>query len=84
VCQLRQPGDVTVVSIHGGSNWGFAVPDAQIRFAHRLIHEGVDVVHGHSSHHVRAIEVYRDRLIHGCGDFVTDCEGECKPVSHTS
>jgi poly-gamma-glutamate synthesis protein (capsule biosynthesis protein) len=36
----------------------------------------VDIVHGHSSHHVKTIEVYRDRLIlYGCGDFLTDYEG---------
>jgi poly-gamma-glutamate synthesis protein (capsule biosynthesis protein) len=76
VRQYRRPGDVTVVSIHWGSNWGYEVPDEQIRFAHRLIQEGVDVVHGHSSHHVKAMEVYRDRLIlYGCGDFLTDYEG---------
>ena len=35
-----------------------------------------DVVHGHSSHHVKAIEVYRERLIlYGCGDFFNDYEG---------
>jgi poly-gamma-glutamate synthesis protein (capsule biosynthesis protein) len=33
-------------------------------------------VHGHSSHHPRPIEVYRDRLVlYGCGDFVDDYEG---------
>jgi len=38
--------------------------------------EGVDIVHGHSSHHVKAIEVYRERLIlYGCGDFLNDYEG---------
>jgi poly-gamma-glutamate synthesis protein (capsule biosynthesis protein) len=74
--QFRQPGDVAVVSIHWGSNWGYEIPEAQIHFAHRLIEEGVDVVHGHSSHHVRTLEVYRDRLIlYGCGDFLTDYEG---------
>lgn len=37
---------------------------------------GVDIVHGHSSHHVKGIEVYRDRpIIYGCGDFLTDYEG---------
>jgi poly-gamma-glutamate synthesis protein (capsule biosynthesis protein) len=37
---------------------------------------GVDVVHGHSSHHVKAIEVYKERLIlYGCGDFFNDYEG---------
>jgi poly-gamma-glutamate capsule biosynthesis protein CapA/YwtB (metallophosphatase superfamily) len=33
-------------------------------------------VHGHSSHHPRPIELYRDKLIlYGCGDFVDDYEG---------
>jgi poly-gamma-glutamate synthesis protein (capsule biosynthesis protein) len=37
---------------------------------------GVDVVHGHSSHHVKAIQVYKERLIlYGCGDFLNDYEG---------
>jgi poly-gamma-glutamate synthesis protein (capsule biosynthesis protein) len=36
----------------------------------------VDIVHGHSSHHVKAVEVYREHLIlYGCGDFLTDYEG---------
>jgi poly-gamma-glutamate synthesis protein (capsule biosynthesis protein) len=36
----------------------------------------VDLVHGHSSHHVRPIELYRGRLIlYGCGDLLTDYEG---------
>jgi poly-gamma-glutamate synthesis protein (capsule biosynthesis protein) len=36
----------------------------------------VDVVHGHSSHHPRPVEVYRGRLvIYGCGDLVNDYEG---------
>ena len=72
----RQPGDVTVVSAHWGGNWGYHVAADQIRFAHRLIDGGVDLVHGHSSHHPRPIEVYRGRLIlYGCGDLVDDYEG---------
>ncbi|HWN65026.1 MAG TPA: CapA family protein, partial [Candidatus Binatus sp.] len=43
---------------------------------HRLVDEGVAIVHGHSSHHVKAIEVFKGRLIlYGCGDFLTDYEG---------
>jgi poly-gamma-glutamate synthesis protein (capsule biosynthesis protein) len=73
---VKRPGDVVVVSVHWGSNWGYDVFPDQIRFAHRLIDDGVDVVHGHSSHHPRPIEVYRDKLIlHGCGDFIDDYEG---------
>jgi poly-gamma-glutamate synthesis protein (capsule biosynthesis protein) len=74
--QVRRPGDVTVASIHWGDNWGYDIPGEQIAFAHRLVEEGMDLVHGHSSHHVKAMEVYRDRLIlYGCGDFLTDYEG---------
>lgn len=33
-------------------------------------------VHGHSSHHVRPLEVYQGKLIlYGCGEFLDDYEG---------
>jgi poly-gamma-glutamate capsule biosynthesis protein CapA/YwtB (metallophosphatase superfamily) len=73
----RRADDVVIVSIHWGSNWGYPIPRDHRRFAHALIDRaGVSVVHGHSSHHAKAIEVYRDRLIlYGCGDFLNDYEG---------
>jgi len=72
----RAAGDVVVVSIHWEGNWGYAIGDEQVRFARGLIDAGVDVVHGHSSHHPKGIEVYRGRLIlYGCGDFLNDYEG---------
>jgi poly-gamma-glutamate capsule biosynthesis protein CapA/YwtB (metallophosphatase superfamily) len=74
--QFQHPGDLLVASIHWGSNWGYEIPHEQIAFAHRLVEEGVAIVHGHSSHHVKAIDVFKDRLIlYGCGDFLTDYEG---------
>jgi len=77
VREARRPGDVVVVSLHWGGNWGFGIPDEQRRFARALVDRaGVDVVHGHSSHHVKGIEVHRDRLLlYGCGDFLNDYEG---------
>jgi poly-gamma-glutamate capsule biosynthesis protein CapA/YwtB (metallophosphatase superfamily) len=77
IATARLPGDVIVASVHWGSNWGHEIPDDARRFAHLLIEKaGVSVVHGHSSHHPRAIEIYRNRLIlHGCGDFMNDYEG---------
>ena len=34
------------------------------------------MIWGHSSHHPKAIEIYRDRLIlYGCGDLINDYEG---------
>jgi poly-gamma-glutamate capsule biosynthesis protein CapA/YwtB (metallophosphatase superfamily) len=74
--QYKRPGDLAAVSIHWGSNWGYDVPTEHVRFAHRLIDRGVDLVHGHSSHHPRPIQVYRGKLIlYGCGDFIDDYEG---------
>jgi poly-gamma-glutamate synthesis protein (capsule biosynthesis protein) len=73
----RRPGDVVVASIHWGGNWGYEVPAEQRSLAHRLVDAaGVDVVHGHSSHHPRPIEVHRGKLIlYGCGDLLNDYEG---------
>jgi len=75
--EVKQQGDVVVASIHWGGNWGYEVPREQTEFAHRLIDDaGVDVIHGHSSHHVEGVEVYKDRLIiYGSGDFLNDYEG---------
>jgi len=77
LAEIKRPRDVVVVSIHWGPNWGYQAPTDQRRFAHALIEEaGVSIVHGHSSHHAKAIEVYKDRLIlYGCGDFLNDYEG---------
>ncbi len=76
VRRAKRPGDVAVASVHWGGNWGFAVPADHVRFAHGLIRAGVDLVHGHSSHHVRPIEVFGGKLIlYGCGDFLNDYEG---------
>ena len=77
VAENKRDGDVVVVSIHWGGNWGYDIPLEQRSFAHRLIDQaGVDVVYGHSSHHVKGLEVYRKKLIlYGCGDFLNDYEG---------
>ena len=73
----KRLGDVVVLSIHWGSNWGYKIDVAQQAFAHTLIDLGAcDILHGHSSHHARPIEIYRQKLIlYGCGDFINDYEG---------
>lgn len=74
---VKQPDDLVVASIHWGANWGYHIPGRQRTFAHRLIDSaGVDLIHGHSSHHAKGIEVYHGKLIlYGCGDFINDYEG---------
>jgi len=77
VQQVKKQGDIVIASIHWGPNWGYNISAEETRFSHKLIDEaGVDVIHGHSSHHVKAIEVYHNKLIlYGCGDFLNDYEG---------
>lgn len=73
----KRPGDIVVCSVHWGGNWGYAIPATRRRLAQQLIDQaGVDIVHGHSSHHPLGIEVYKGKLIlYGCGDFINDYEG---------
>lgn len=77
VSTAARSGDVVIVSIHWGPNWGYDIPVSHRRFAHQLIDDaGAHIVHGHSSHHPIGIEVYRGRLIlYGCGDLINDYEG---------
>ncbi len=76
VRQEKERGSIVVVSVHWGSNWGLDIPREQRHFAHLLVDAGADIVHGHSSHHPRPVEVYAGRLItYGCGDFINDYEG---------
>ncbi|WP_079159840.1 CapA family protein [Streptomyces griseus] len=72
----KREGDIAVVSVHWGTNWGYRLPQEQVALAHALIDAGADVVHGHSSHHPRPLETYRGKLVlHGCGDLINDYEG---------
>ncbi|MGD8325037.1 MAG: CapA family protein [Gammaproteobacteria bacterium] len=77
ISAYRRPGDIVVASIHWGDNWGYHIPPAQRALARGLIERAeVDVIHGHSSHHAKGIEIHRGRpIIYGCGDFINDYEG---------
>lgn len=77
VGEVKGEDDIVVFSIHWGGNWGYYISGEQREFAHGLIDlAGVDIVYGHSSHHVKGIEVYRNKpIVYGCGDFLNDYEG---------
>ena len=77
ILDRRREGDLALASIHWGGNWGHRVPDRQRRFARRLVDAGaVELVHGHSSHHPKAVEFHRGRpILYGCGDLINDYEG---------
>ncbi|MDA8090965.1 MAG: CapA family protein [Nitrospiraceae bacterium] len=75
--EARRKDDIVIASIHWGPNWGYEVQKEQRKFAREIIDKaGIDIIHGHSSHHIKGIEVYKKRLIlYGCGDFINDYEG---------
>jgi poly-gamma-glutamate synthesis protein (capsule biosynthesis protein) len=77
ILREKRHGDLVLVSIHWGANWGYDVSHQRRSFARRLIDAGAaEVVHGHSSHHPGALEIYHDRLIlYACGDLISDYEG---------
>jgi poly-gamma-glutamate synthesis protein (capsule biosynthesis protein) len=77
IAAYARDGDLIVASIHWGGNWGYEITQHHRRFAHGLIDSaGVHLVHGHSSHHPKGIEVYRGRpILYGCGDLLNDYEG---------
>lgn len=75
--KYKKPGDIAVLSVHWGGNWGYDIEKYHKDFAHAVIDDAhIDVIHGHSSHHVKGLEVYQGKLIiYGCGDFINDYEG---------
>jgi poly-gamma-glutamate capsule biosynthesis protein CapA/YwtB (metallophosphatase superfamily) len=70
---LAKPA-LKIFSVHWGPNYDWT-PNRSIQsLAHFLVDEcGVNIIHGHSSHHVQGVEKYNGALIiYGCGDFVDD------------
>ncbi len=77
--------DIVIVSFHGGAEGGDVehVPFAEeehygeprgdvARFARLAVDSGADLVFGHGPHVVRAMELYKDRLIaYSLGNFAT-------------
>ncbi|KAK5173883.1 uncharacterized protein LTR77_002564 [Saxophila tyrrhenica] len=63
-----------IFSVHWGPNYSWQPAQEIQGMAHFLIDEcGIDIIHGHSSHHIQGVEKYKGKLIiYGCGDFVDD------------
>lgn len=64
---------VIIVSVHWGDEFALYPSSAQIRLAHLLAEEGVDLVLGHHAHVYQGIEEYKGSIIvYGQGNFVSD------------
>jgi len=53
---------LVTVSLHWGSNYAWDPPKSFNNFAHNLVDKcGVDLIHGHSSHHIQGVEIYKKK-----------------------
>ncbi|MNF62128.1 Capsule biosynthesis protein CapA [compost metagenome] len=73
IAELRKETDLLIVSIHWGPNMQAEPEQHFIDFAHAMIEQGADIIHGHSAHNFQGIEVYQHKLIlYDTGDFLDD------------
>jgi len=70
----KENPDLVIVSLHWGGNYCWIPSKEKQEFAHQLVDDcGVDIIHGHSSHHIQGIEIYKGKpILYGCGDFIDD------------
>jgi poly-gamma-glutamate capsule biosynthesis protein CapA/YwtB (metallophosphatase superfamily) len=85
VAGLKKSHDIVIVSFHGGAEGRHAlhIPNRDeifleenrgnvVKFAHAVIDAGADMVIGHGPHVLRAMEVYKGRVIaYSLGNFLT-------------
>lgn len=94
ISDLKRSNDIVIVSFHGGAEGNVAlhIEDREeeflgeqrgnvVRFAHAVIDAGADLVLGHGPHVLRAMEIYRNKLIaYSLGNFLVyerfNIEGE--------
>jgi len=84
IAAWRRPGDVVIASLHWGDNWVSEVPEAHRALARLLVDRaGVDVIHGHSAHHLQPAEIHNGKLIlYDCGDLIDDYAATAGPPEY--
>ncbi|KAJ3295228.1 hypothetical protein HK104_002889 [Borealophlyctis nickersoniae] len=65
--------DMVFMSVHWGPNYRWRPTQEFTSFARWLVDQGVDVIHGHSAHHIQGVEIYKGKpILYSCGDFLDD------------
>jgi poly-gamma-glutamate synthesis protein (capsule biosynthesis protein) len=80
IARARAEADLVIVSIHWGVPGYWLSPcfnqilaEYQTPVGHALIDAGADVIHGHHSHALHPIEIYRGKpIIYSLGNFLFD------------
>jgi poly-gamma-glutamate capsule biosynthesis protein CapA/YwtB (metallophosphatase superfamily)/pyrrolidone-carboxylate peptidase len=73
VKKAKMKCDILIFSCHMHPNYVDKISDSIKRFYRALVNHGVDIVHGHSPHHVLPIKRYKNGyMMYSLGDFVDD------------
>jgi len=71
--KAREKVDILIVSLHWGVEDSFISTPEQVKFAHKLMDRGVDIILGHHPHHYQGIEVYKGKpIVYSMGNFLFD------------
>ena len=81
VRRAKDAADVVIVSPHWGVHFSpVVIADYETEAAHAAIDAGADLVLGHHQHILKAVQVYRGKVIfHGLGNFAVDCAHNAIP-----
>ena len=81
VRRAKDAADVVIVSPHWGVHFSpVVIADYETEAAHAAIDAGADLVLGHHQHILKAVQVYRGKVIfHGLGNFAVDCAHNAVP-----
>ncbi len=71
--KIKNECDILILSIHYGPNYVINIPNKTKSFFHDALNAGVDIIHGHSAHHILPIECINNKYIfYSMGDFIDD------------
>ena len=81
VRRAKDDADVVIVSPHWGVHFSpIVIADYETEAARAAIDAGADLVLGHHQHILKAVQVYRGKVIfHGLGNFAVDCAHNAVP-----
>ncbi len=73
IIKVRNTVDFIVLSLHWGLEYKSEPTKGQVKWAHRLIDAGADLIIGHHPHVLQSIGIYKDRyILYSLGNFVFD------------
>lgn len=77
VRRIRNDVDYVIISLHWGNEDSNNITSEQMKFAHSLIENGVDIILGHHPHVIQPIEIYKGKpILYSMGNYVFDQNDE--------